>query len=69
MSLSGDKEVAQFKKSVKMGHPNVAISLEFHPMQRFLLRGNPSNRYSVRCTVDGWISLCWRLPWGGAVVE
>ena len=22
MSLSGDKEVAQFKKSVKMGHPN-----------------------------------------------
>ena len=22
MSLSGDKGVAQFKKSVKMGHPN-----------------------------------------------
>ena len=25
MSLSGDKEVAQFKKSVKMGHPNVDL--------------------------------------------
>ena len=23
MSLSGDKGVAQFKKSVKMGHPNL----------------------------------------------
>ena len=23
MSLSGDKEVAQFKKSVEMGHPNM----------------------------------------------
>ena len=25
MSLSGDKGVAQFKKSVKMGHPTVQV--------------------------------------------
>ena len=28
MSLSGDKGVAQFKKSVKMGHPNQDINID-----------------------------------------
>ena len=29
MSLSGDKGVAQFKKSVKMGHPNIQPKNQF----------------------------------------
>ena len=28
MSLRGDKGVAQFKKSVKMGHPNLYVHLD-----------------------------------------
>ena len=38
MSLSGDKGVAQFKKSVKMGHPNVQKDLYSFDAQ------NPPNR-------------------------
>ena len=31
MSLSGDKGVAQFKKSVKMGHPILHIDIQIPP--------------------------------------
>ena len=35
MSLSGDKGVAQFKKSVKMGHPNQQHNISFGSTNKY----------------------------------
>ena len=58
MSLSGDKGVAQFKKSVKMGHPSVHIYFcftkkmcHFHREHVLDHQGCAEDHQEARC---GW---------------